>query len=116
MLAGLLTEAVADEDGATRYIDSGRGRVPLGALLLFLEVEKPLEGGLRDILGRNIIAQHFATAVARNVDETQRLRLSLEEEGLDFIARRTNADSSHSEVFTFSSLSLLRSWLRSPNI
>lgn len=42
--------------------------------------------------------------------------ISVATANLDLVARRTNADSSRSEVFTLSSLSLLWPWLRRPNI
>ena len=38
------------------------------------------------VLEAFVLAQHFMTAVSRNVDDTQRLRLVLEEEGLTVLA------------------------------
>jgi hypothetical protein len=87
-LAALLTRAHASSDAAQQYLEEGRGRVPLTTLLEILGREEPLEQSLHWIFADMVVSQHLVTAVTRNTDETQRLRLSLEEEGLSCITGR----------------------------
>ena len=82
VLSGLLAATLESDESLSRQFESSPGRVPLKTTLTLIADEGPLEDTYYRILAEMVIGQHMAWAVARNTDETQRLRISLEEEGL----------------------------------
>lgn len=88
LLSGLLASAMREEKTAMPLLELAPTRIPLKTVIALLDDDRPLRESFRQILGEMVIGQHLAVAVARNVDETQRLRISLEEEGLVSLARR----------------------------
>lgn len=88
VLSGLLAATQREHSGLAAQFELSPGRVPLKALLQLLDDDGRLEDTYYRILGEMIIGQHMSWAVARNTDETQRLRISLEEQGLVPLSKR----------------------------
>lgn len=82
ILSGLLAATQKDNSGLAAQFELSPGRVPMKALIQLLDDDSQLEDAYHRILAEMVIGQHMSWAVARNIDETQRLRISLEEEGL----------------------------------
>lgn len=82
VLSGLLAATQKQNDTLVSQFELSPGRVPLRVLVEMLDDAGDLEEAFRRVLADMVIGQHLSWAVARNTDETQRLRISLEEEGL----------------------------------
>jgi hypothetical protein len=82
VLSGLLAATQKDNPSMRAQFELSLNRVPMKTLIQLLDDHSPLEDAYHRILAEMVIGQHMSWAVARNTDETQRLRISLEEEGL----------------------------------
>lgn len=86
-----LTQNFATSDIGQRLARHGQDpRISLDRLVQsYRDFEsRPVRDFIQFVLEAFVLAQHFVTAVRRNVDDTQRLRVVLEENGLAFLARQ----------------------------